>query len=73
MAAIAGGLVYYHKPNKQPGGGGNSDGWKEPPSVWNPYWRAKLHPLRRSDAQVALMGHASGVPFMMLGDKAINY
>jgi len=36
MAAIAGGLVYYHKPGD----------WKEPPSFWNPYWRAKLHPLK---------------------------
>ncbi|MGC4121584.1 MAG: hypothetical protein QM765_44805 [Myxococcales bacterium] len=42
MAAIGGGLVYYHKPK-------DSDAWKETPSFWNPYWRAKLHPLTEED------------------------
>jgi len=42
MAAVGGGLVYYHKP--KPG-----DAWRETPSFWNPYWRAKLHPLTRED------------------------
>ncbi len=63
MAAIAGGMAYYHKPKK-----GNSDAWKEPPSFWNPFWRAKLHPLKRSDyAKAVAIGHtssATGTPYL---------
>lgn len=52
MAAIAGGLVYYHKPT--------GDSWREPPNLWNPFWRAKLHPLRPDDAARALERHPAG-------------
>ena len=68
MAAIAGGLVYYHKPN-----GGESDGWREPPSLWNPFWRAKLHPVTPSDARTAFFGHESFGIYSVLGHKALNY
>lgn len=74
MAAIAGGLAYYHKPNQGPNGTGrNSDGWNEPPSLWNPFWRAKLHPLRPSDARQSLMSHPSGRVLLQIGNNAINY
>jgi hypothetical protein len=39
MAAVAKALVYYHRPEE----------WREPPNLWNPYWRAKLHPLDWAD------------------------
>lgn len=68
MAAVAGGLAYYHKPNVN-----GSDGWREPPSMWNPFWRAKLHPVRPSDARQALLTHPSGRVLLKLGDDAINY
>jgi hypothetical protein len=47
MAAVAGGLVYYHQ----------AQAWEEPPNLWNPFWRAKLHPLKA--AHVAQGGHAA--------------
>ena len=30
--------------------------WQEPPNLWNPFWRAKLHPLKRQHVLAA--GHA---------------
>ncbi|HEY3448296.1 MAG TPA: hypothetical protein VGK67_18210 [Myxococcales bacterium] len=66
MAAIGGGLVYYHKPK-------DSDAWKETPSFWNPYWRAKLHPLTKEDWDGATKSDHS--PSNQAGDWAemINY
>lgn len=66
MVAVAGALVYYHNPG--------SESWQEPPSFWNPFWRAKLHPITSADAQGALSKSspfndvASGNPL-----KYINY
>lgn len=57
MAAIAGALVYYHKPN----GDSGSDNWKEPPSFWNPYWRAKLHPLKGPGSGLDSRGVVLGI------------
>lgn len=37
QAALATGLVYYHR-----GSGGTPDHWKEPPNFYNPFWRATL-------------------------------
>jgi hypothetical protein len=75
MAAISSGLVYYHKP-KPRGNSGNSssDNWREPPSLWNPFWRAKLHPLRAQDATELLVGHLPSMKASttLLG-KGINY
>jgi hypothetical protein len=31
-------IAYYHRPGRLEGPGG----WKEPPSLWNPFWRATL-------------------------------
>ncbi|MBI5547265.1 MAG: hypothetical protein HY901_25565 [Deltaproteobacteria bacterium] len=66
MAAQAGGLVYFHKP------GGWGENYKEPPNLWNPFWRAKLHPISRSDAQRGLMGTESGNVLMAL-PNALHY
>ncbi|RYZ17827.1 MAG: hypothetical protein EOO70_00825 [Myxococcaceae bacterium] len=45
-AALSKALVYYHRlgPN----------GWKESPSLFNPYWRAKLHPFSAEEASRVL-------------------
>lgn len=53
MAAIAGALVYYHKPG--------GDAWQEPPSFWNPFWRAKLHPLKGPNGGVDSRGAVLGI------------
>jgi hypothetical protein len=47
MAAIAGGLVYFHKPAN------SGEEYREPPNLWNPFWRAKLHPMKQADAVTA--------------------
>jgi hypothetical protein len=38
--AIAKALVYYHRPGD----------WKEPPNLFNPFWRVKLHPFGKNEA-----------------------
>ena len=37
--AVSKAMTYYHHP-------GN---WKEPPNLWNPFWRSKLHPYSSDD------------------------
>jgi hypothetical protein len=49
LGAIAAGLAYYHRPE-----GGGHDDWKEAPNLWNPFWRAKLHPIKESDGSQVL-------------------
>ncbi|MCP3139159.1 hypothetical protein [Pyxidicoccus xibeiensis] len=39
-------LVYYHR--------FGSNGWREAPNMFNPYWRAKLHPFRATEAATVL-------------------
>ncbi len=39
MLAIAQGLTYYHRPGD----------WQEPPNFYNPFWRAKLHPIEMNN------------------------
>jgi hypothetical protein len=75
MAAMAGALVYYHKPLRSGG-----DNWQEPPSLWNPFWRAKLHPVPLDKAFIAaLMGShsASGSALLRVlpvtPDNAVNF
>ncbi len=70
MAAMASGLVYYHRPT------GWGDDWKEPPSLWNPFWRAKLHPLPRTESlSVLTTSHPSSARALQtLTDiDALNY
>ncbi|WP_342375489.1 hypothetical protein NVS55_29915 [Myxococcus stipitatus] len=55
MAAFAGGLVYFHKPRVR-GGGDVDEEYGEPPNLWNPFWRAKLHPVKQADALAAAQG-----------------
>ncbi|WP_241758692.1 hypothetical protein [Pyxidicoccus parkwayensis] len=40
-AGLSKALVYYHRFGQ--------GGWKEPPNLFGPYWRAKLHPFRDGD------------------------
>ncbi len=48
--ALSAALVYYHRPTLQTGGGG----FVEPPTLWNPFWRATLAPVDR-DASARLI------------------
>ena len=52
--AIGKALVYYHVPLK-------GEGWREPPSFFNPYWKAKLQPFRDSN-EVQKVLTAGGIP-----------
>ncbi len=68
MYAVAQGLAYYHRP-------GN---WQEPPNFYNPYWRAKLHPIRMATggsdadaaADVGVVLKAAGYPTTQAGEFA---
>lgn len=53
-AAISRALVYYHRL-------GN---WREPPNLFNPFWRAKLHPMQPDQATRVLRaaGHVEALP-----------
>ncbi|HCF62160.1 MAG TPA: hypothetical protein DFS52_29740 [Myxococcales bacterium] len=68
MVAIGGALVYYHRPDN-----GSGENWREPPTLWNPFWRAKAHPIRFSDAQAALEGHSSARVLRQVGEAVLNY
>jgi hypothetical protein len=50
MAALAAGLVYFHKPPN------SGEEYGEAPNLWNPFWRAKLHPVKQADAIRATEG-----------------
>lgn len=57
-AGLSKALVYYHRfdnadlrDQSTPGAEG---GWKEPPNLFAPYWRAKLHPLTPQQAEQVL-------------------
>jgi hypothetical protein len=68
MAAFAGGLVYFHKPD--------GEEYREPPNFWNPFWRAKLHPMRADDAvNVTAAGHPATYRMLLQLDRwrAVNY
>jgi hypothetical protein len=68
MAAFAGALVYFHKPDGE-------EYW-EPPNFWNPFWRAKLHPMRADDAvNVTATGHPPTHRMLLQLDRwrAVNY
>lgn len=41
-AALSKALVYYHRLGE--------NGWREAPNMFNPYWRAKLHPFTAEEA-----------------------
>ncbi|MGI5864423.1 MAG: Tad domain-containing protein [Myxococcales bacterium] len=68
MVAIGGALVYYHRPDS-----GSGENWREPPTLWNPFWRAKAHPIRFDDARAALEGHSSARLLEKAGEVALNY
>ena len=38
--AMSKAMAYYHLPRY------DDNGWKEHPNLFNPYWKAKLHPFR---------------------------
>ncbi len=59
--AISKALVYYHRPGD----------WKEPPSLWNPFWRAKLHPFRRGEAALVAGATMHGNSIALVGGGAL--
>jgi hypothetical protein len=42
--AVSKSLIYFHRP----------DDWQMPPNAFDPYWKAKLHPMRNTEAAAAL-------------------
>ncbi len=48
VGALSGAMAYFHKPP------GNGNSYAEPPNFWNPFWRAKLHPVAARDARESL-------------------
>lgn len=48
-------MTYYHRFHRS-----GTDGWKEQPNFFNPYWRAKLQPFRVTD-YLEVMGAAMDV------------
>jgi hypothetical protein len=75
MAALASGLVYFHKPRLR--GAGTDEEYVEPPNQWNPFWRAKLHPVWQRDAITATAGGVHDATHRVLTDlhrwNAVNY
>lgn len=57
-AGLSKALVYYHRfDNADLTGGsvaGAEEGWREPPTLFAPYWRAKLHPFSMEEARKVL-------------------
>jgi hypothetical protein len=45
-AGLSKALVYYHR--------FGANGWREAPNLFNPYWRAKLHPFKPEEAAKVL-------------------
>jgi hypothetical protein len=52
-AALSKALVYYHRLNSSNPSADN--GWREAPNLFNPYWRAKLHPFTAEQAAQVLL------------------
>ncbi|NMO14185.1 hypothetical protein HPC49_19350 [Pyxidicoccus fallax] len=78
MAAVAGGLVYFHKPRLPSDARRDTDEeYREPPNLWNPFWRAKLHPLRQQDVISATAGGVHDATHHVLTGlhrwSAVNY
>jgi len=48
--AMSKALVYYHRLGD----------WTEQPNLFNPYWRAKLHPFKALDAAMVLGAAGQG-------------
>lgn len=55
--AVSRALVYFHRP----------DDWRMPPTLFDPYWKAKLHPFDRSKMSAVLTAGGSGSALQMLG------
>jgi len=57
-AGLSKALVYYHRFDNadlsQGSTPGAEEGWREPPNLFAPYWRAKLHPLTPAQAEQVL-------------------
>ena len=53
-SAVSRALVYFHRP----------DDWRMPPNMFDPYWKAKLHPFDRTSMGLVLgaSGNGSALP-----------
>jgi hypothetical protein len=54
--AVSRALVYFHRP----------DDWRMPPNMFDPYWKAKLHPFDRTKMGEVLTAGGSGAALPML-------
>ncbi|MBK7861624.1 MAG: hypothetical protein IPJ65_24010 [Archangiaceae bacterium] len=54
--AVSRALVYFHRP----------DDWRMPPNLFDPYWKAKLHPFDRTKMGMVLTAGGSGSALPML-------
>ncbi len=59
--AVAKGKTYFHQLGQ--------DGWKAPPNLFDPFWRAKLHPFLRKELSEAL-SEAGDSPGQQVIDSA---
>lgn len=64
QVTVGAGIAYYHRPQLLGGGGG----FQEPPSFWNPFWRATLAPVDRDagDRLIAAGYPEAGAVFNLL-------
>ncbi|RJS16511.1 hypothetical protein DRW03_29850 [Corallococcus sp. H22C18031201] len=59
-AALSKALVYYHR--------FGDNGWREAPTLFNPYWRAKLHPFRDGQEAAKVLGLAGNKDGAMIAN-----
>jgi hypothetical protein len=62
--AVAKGKTYFHQ----------LDSWQVPPNMFDPFWRAKLHPFHRDELKELLMivGDVDGRMIMESGNSAVE-
>lgn len=68
--AVAKAKVYYHEFGN-PYGDDQHD-WRRPPNLFDPFWRAKLHPFRHTEKHAALSGAADSVGADLLDLVKVN-
>jgi hypothetical protein len=56
-AAVSKALVYFHRP----------DNWQMPPNLFDPYWKAKLHPFDGKEEISEVLGFATNTDAVEMG------
>ncbi len=72
-AGLSKALVYYHRFDNgdltEERVAGAEEGWREPPNLFAPYWRAKLHPFTQEEA-ARVLGAAGNADAEQLASSA---